>query len=274
MTKSSTPHESAPSATPRDGQSPRYGFEQESRERLAGIEATWDPGTRALLESLGLAPGRRCLEAGAGGGSIAKWMAERVRPNGSVLATDIDTAHLEPLADGVLEVRRHDLRRDDLPVGAFDLVHERSVISWLGASDALDRLVAAMTPGGWLLLEDFDWAIGGAGDESPRVAKAYDAILGLLESVGYDRHYGHTLLRRLEQSGLEETGSAGRSYVVCGGSPGTAFDRLSMLAQRGALLGSGALTELEFDETLRYLSNPANHVLTPLMFAAWGRKPK
>jgi hypothetical protein len=85
----------------------RYGFEEEKPERLAGIEATWDPGTWALLESIGVGPGWRCLEAGAGGGSIAAWMAERVGPDGSVLATDIDTTHLEPLGGGVLEVRRH-----------------------------------------------------------------------------------------------------------------------------------------------------------------------
>jgi SAM-dependent methyltransferase len=251
----------------------RYGFEEEKPERLAGIEATWDPGTRALLESFGVGPGWRCLEVGAGGGSIAAWMAERVGPDGSVLATDIDTTHLGPLGDGVLEVRRHDLRCDDLPVESFDLVHERSVLSWLGASDALERLVAAVAPGGWLVVEDFDWATGGPGDDAPAVAKAYEAILELIESVGYDRRYGRTLLRRPERSGLEETGCEGRAYVMRGGSPGTAFDRFSMLAQREALLGSGALTEREVEQTHRYLNDPASHVLTPVLFAAWGRKP-
>jgi hypothetical protein len=102
-----------------------------------------------------------------------------------------------------------------------------------------------VAPGGWLLVEDFDWATGGPGDDAPAVAKAYHDILERIESVGYDRHYGRTLLRRLERSGLEETGSEGRAYVLRGGSPGTAFDRFSMLAQREALLGSEALTEPE-----------------------------
>ena len=61
--------------------------------------------------------------------------------------------------------------------------------------------------------------------------------------------------------------------MTTSGSPGTAFDRFSMLAQREALLGSGALTEPELDETHRYLNDPASHVLTPVLFAAWGRKP-
>jgi SAM-dependent methyltransferase len=251
----------------------RYGFEDEKPERLAGIEATWDRGTRALLTSLGIGPGWRCLEAGAGGGSIAAWMAERVAPEGSVLAVDLDTTFVEPLAGGALEVRRHDLLRDDLPASAFDLVHERSVLSWLGESDALARLVASLAPGGWLVMEDFDWGICGSADGSPVVAKAYEAIIGLLEGVGYQRHYGRTLMRRLERAGLEEIAGEARSYVLRGGSPGTAFDRYSMLAHRDAILASGALTEPEFDETLRFLEDPHELVLTPVLYAAWGSKP-
>jgi hypothetical protein len=46
-----------------------------------------------------------------------------------------------------------------------------------------------------------------------------------------------------------------------------------MLAHRDALVDSGALTESELEETLRYLEDPSKHVLTPVLFAAWGRKP-
>jgi len=56
----------------------RYGLEHEKPVGLAGIEATWDPGTRELLDSLGVGSGWSCLEAGAGAGSIAAWLAERV----------------------------------------------------------------------------------------------------------------------------------------------------------------------------------------------------
>ena len=200
-------------------------------------------------------------------------MAERVGPDGTVLAVDLDTTHVEPLEGGVLEVRRHDLRHDELPAGVFDLVHERSVLSWLGDSDALERLVASLAPGGWLLAEDFDWAIYGSADGAPTVAKAYDTIIGLLERVGYQPHFGRTLLRRLERAGLEDTACEGRSYVLRGGSPGTAFDRHSLLAHRDALVETGGLTELELDETLRRLEDPGELIVTPVLLAAWGRKP-
>jgi hypothetical protein len=143
----------------------------------------------------------------------------------------------------------------------------------LGDSDALERLVASLAPGGWLLAEDFDWALFGTPDGSPTAAAAYEAIISLLERVGYQRHYGRTLLRRLERAGLEDTASEGRSYVLRGGSPGTAFDRYSLLAHREAIVGTGALTESELDETLRRLEDPSELVLTPVLCAAWGRKP-
>ena len=65
------------------------------RERLAGLEAALDPGTREHLTRLGVGPGKRCLEIGAGGGSVAFWLAERVAPGGTVVATDIETSFLE-----------------------------------------------------------------------------------------------------------------------------------------------------------------------------------
>jgi hypothetical protein len=47
----------------------------------------------------------------------------------------------------------------------------------------------------------------------------------------------------------------------------------SAVAQRDALVGSGAVTDDEFDETQRYLGDPDCHILTPVLYAAWGRGP-
>jgi ubiquinone/menaquinone biosynthesis C-methylase UbiE len=78
-------------------------WEQE-RERLAGIEALWDPGTKAILSRY-VGAGSRVLEAGAGGGSVVSWLASEVGDSGHVLAIDLDTRFVEPLASDVVEVR-------------------------------------------------------------------------------------------------------------------------------------------------------------------------
>src|SRR3954451_24456236 len=93
------------------------------RDRLDSLTALYDPGTLRLCERLGLAPGWHCLDAGAGTGSLALALAERVGDAGSVTALEVPTGFLEPLASDVLTVVRADLATDPLPAGAFDLVH-------------------------------------------------------------------------------------------------------------------------------------------------------
>ena len=72
---------------------------REGRERLDAVEALLDPGSIALLDRIGIEPGCTCLELGAGGGSIAKWLSARVGATGQVVATDLDTRHLVGLAE-------------------------------------------------------------------------------------------------------------------------------------------------------------------------------
>src|ERR671936_3170110 len=106
-----------------------FGNAQEiQRERLATLASLFDPGTVAVLEPLGVGPGWRCLEVGAGGGSIASWLCERVAPDGAVVATDLDATVLRGLSHPNLEVRVHDVVVDDLPFDEFDLVHLRLVL--------------------------------------------------------------------------------------------------------------------------------------------------
>jgi SAM-dependent methyltransferase len=99
------------------------------------------------LNLIGVREGWRCLDVGAGGGSATRLLAERVGDTGSVLAVDLDTRLLAPLASARVEVRRHDLLADPLPDGAFDLVHARNLLMHLPARvDALRRLLAAVRP--------------------------------------------------------------------------------------------------------------------------------
>src|SRR4051812_39774140 len=68
--------------------------EEPTRRRFTGLPLVFDAGTTRHLLALGIGPGWQCLEVGAGGGSVAVWVAEQVGVTGSVLATDIDTRFL------------------------------------------------------------------------------------------------------------------------------------------------------------------------------------
>src|SRR6185437_12411661 len=101
-------------------------------------------------------PGWRCLEIGAGRGSMAVWLAQRVGTNGRVVATDVDTTSLNRLDLSNLEVRRHDILSDSLDAldpGSFDLVCARPLLSWLvGKREAaMRRIVECLRPGGRII---------------------------------------------------------------------------------------------------------------------------
>ena len=106
---------------------------------LGGLAGMFDHFTQArITESVSLA-GARCLELGAGNGSIAVWLADQVGPDGEVIATDIDTRHI-PEHDR-LTILRHDLLSDPLPAGPFDLT------STPGACSATSRTGTRSQPG-------------------------------------------------------------------------------------------------------------------------------
>ena len=67
------------------------GREVAEDERLTLLEQIFDPLSRRRRDMV--QPGWRCLEVGAGRGSMAVWLAEQVGPSGHVVATDIDVGY-------------------------------------------------------------------------------------------------------------------------------------------------------------------------------------
>src|SRR5882762_7784907 len=129
----------------------------EASGRFDALASLFDSGTKRHVEALGPIENWRCLEVAAGGGSIARWLAARVGKGGSVVATDIDVRHLQDLSLPNLEIVQHNILDDALPEPAFDLVHTRLLLVHLPRrEDALDRMISALRPGGWLLAEEFD----------------------------------------------------------------------------------------------------------------------
>jgi SAM-dependent methyltransferase len=64
-----------------------------------------------------------------------------------------------------LDVRQHDIVNDTLGQSAFDLIHARLVLEHLRERDeVLQKLVRALRPGGWLVIEDMSPIIMAAWD--------------------------------------------------------------------------------------------------------------
>ncbi len=130
---------------------------QEGRRRLALLEQSLDPATFRRLETIGVSEGWRCLEVGAGGGTICEWLAQRVGAAGRVCAVDVDARFLHRLSYPQLDIREEDILLTDLPAGWFDLVHTRWTLMHIPARDrVLGKLIELLKPGGTLFLEEAD----------------------------------------------------------------------------------------------------------------------
>jgi SAM-dependent methyltransferase len=249
----------------------------QARARFDALATIFDPGTIGHLLGLGVDSGWHCLEVGAGGGSIAAWLCGRVGPGGRVVATDIDPRFLEELAEPNLEVRRHDIDSDSLPEAAFDLVHARLLLAHLPGRDAvLARLVAALKPGAWILLEEFDSLSMRADPLVNPAETALGAWLGaqrVLASRGVEMRFGRLLAGCLRHHGREDTGAEGRVFMWQGRSAGARLLRSNLEQLRREMVDCGWTTNTEVEHDLTRLDSEDFLAPSPVMWASWGRRP-
>ena len=103
---------------------PAYVWQHELKgepERLRMMSDVLDPASRGHLERIGVVEGWRCLEIGAGNGSLSQWLAKRVGPTGKVIASDINVDLMRGIATDNLDVCRLDVVKDEAPGAPFDL---------------------------------------------------------------------------------------------------------------------------------------------------------
>jgi SAM-dependent methyltransferase len=246
-------------------------------DRWSALSELFDEATFRHLDRLGVGPGWHCLDVGAGGGRVAQWLADRVVPEGSVTASDIDTRWLDALDDPRLRVLRHDATRDPLPA-AYDLVHTRLVLVHLPDVEAvLDRLVGALRPGGWVLLEEFDVSFVGGVCHDPqtdaeRLANLVDSqFVALVRARGARPDLAHNLWRLLVQRGLVQARAEG-TFVI-GGSAASRLLLSNYQQVQDHLLESGGVSVEDFRAHLADLRAGTLPVSLPAMVRTWARRP-
>ena len=254
------------------------GREAAEDERLALLEQIYDPVSRrrrAFVE-----PGWRCLEIGAGRGSMAVWLAEQVGPAGQVVATDIDTEYLQRLDLPNLEVREHDILEDSLDQlgapGSFDLVCSRLMLFHLqGRQEAAIRQMSkCLRPGGWLFDEDADWGMAAPIDLGHPLYDGYQRVWrdgDWWTPRGYDKAFGRKLPALFERAGLQDIRHEAATEVARGGSPWARWwiPTLEVINELG---GADEAERREVDVMTAALADPTVWILRELLHACWGRQ--
>lgn len=81
----------------------------------ATLQAAMEPASAWMLEALALAPGQRILELAAGTGDTGLMAAQRIRPDGTLICTDV----AEEMLDAA-RARAHELGLDNVEFKAMD----------------------------------------------------------------------------------------------------------------------------------------------------------
>ncbi|MFF4013533.1 methyltransferase domain-containing protein [Streptomyces sp. NPDC001843] len=251
--------------------------QEEAGERFDAFTALFDPTTFRHLEALGIGPGLRCWEVGAGGTSVVSWLAEKVGPTGKVVATDIDVSRVAVVARPPVEVRVHDVGAEEPPGEGFDLVHARLVLVHVRDRErALRSMVSALRPGGRLLVEDADAALQPLpcpdeyGPEQEHANRLRHGFRKLLADRGVDLSYGRKLPRLLREAGLRDVQADARFPLA---SPAcTALESATVRQIRGQLVAAGLATDEDIDRHLSNVASGTMDLATAPMISAWGRK--
>jgi SAM-dependent methyltransferase len=225
-----------------------------SRIRL--LEEVWDGLAVRRLADVGVQRGWRCLEAGAGGGSIARLLSDLVGATGTVIAADINTRFLEEIGSPNVEVRRLDVRTDDVGSG-YDLVHTRMLLSHLPDPVGVARkLIASLRPGGTFVFEEFDLTRSlPVGDPGPHAAGA-SRIMGLICHVAREHVLFHPDGGTKVAAALGDARAEVYGEVFRGGSPAATWHARSYEAARSVVVGDGLATDEEYDELRTCLADP------------------
>lgn len=246
--------------------------------RLRLIEQFNDPSTFRLLDDIGVADGWRCLEVGAGGGSVVRRLSQRVGPTGKVVAADLDVRFLGDIDADNVEVRRCDITQDPLEPSSYDLVHIRSVLTHLRDPMAvLRRLVTALRPGGWLMAEDVDNGTVEAADPDHPCAKGFDLcaqarIKFLLAGGVMDLRYGRTLPVHIAQLGLADVRNEAVAMTGPGRSPMSQLMIRSFQPIDDAMVANGFVGQQEASDARSAFADPSFLYRGGLIVAVWGRK--
>ena len=243
------------------------------RARLRLLEELHDPLSAGQLDAIGVSEGWRCLDVGAGGGSVTRMLAARVGSTGSVLAVDLDTSLLDGLASDRVEVRRLDLLVDQLPQAAFDLVHARLLLMFVSPRlGTLERMVNAAQPGGWVASIAPDFSTVALSTTSVVWQRVWSQFLDAAMAGGWDPAYGARLYGDLCAAGLVDVHADYLVRCSAGGSlePRLLSLTLERLRERIVHLGGDSG---EIDEAQRLLAEPHIAITSPTRCVAHGRRP-
>lgn len=227
-----------------------------------------DAGTRSRIRGL---PGwphlRRCLEIGAGAGSMSRWLAGQVEgEDGLVVACDLKPELIGShprLATVGLDLTAGTRLVEVLDRG-YDLILARMTLQHLpNRRRLLHELVGLLRPGGSLLVEDWaalresdDVVICAPSPDAEALYRRYQrAVATVFDQAGVDRRWARQVHRFMREEGLQHVSTVHGGSYWPGGHPGLQMVATAVAQLRCSLLEAG-LSGPELDQLVELTGDP------------------
>ncbi|MET0827880.1 MAG: methyltransferase domain-containing protein [Microbacterium sp.] len=241
-------------------------------ERLTLMSEMLDPQLFFRLTQIGVTEGWRCLEVGAGNGSVSRWLSGQVGPTGSVVTSDIDIDLLQRIDASNVTVRRIDATRDDLG-SDYDLVVARAILHHLPERAAvLARLATAVRPGGCIVLEEPDFHPVLATDSST-LREFWEGWLVWADRHQIDYFVGRKIPGMLVAQGLDDVRAYGETILYRGGSLTARYLEATMRELEGSLRDSGYIADSVWTDAMKLFRNDSFWSWQNSYVTSVGRKP-
>ncbi|MGW7368020.1 class I SAM-dependent methyltransferase [Streptomyces sp. NPDC054841] len=236
---------------------------------------TYDDITLTRLTLLGAGPGWRCLDVGAGTGTVARRLLSQAHV-AAVLAVDRDVRFLTDRPLPGLTALEADITDPDFDPGRFQLVHARFVLMHLPSwHHMISRLAGLVAPGGVLVLSDaIDLTTTAASADTPYTRVMLAMWQGLRDSIGTDISWVPDYPRLLRAAGLAPVAAEIHVPPLLPGSPISRFWAGTWDRARERIVATGLVDDATIDEAIRRLDSPDCAALSPGMITAWGWKPE
>lgn len=223
-------------------------------DRLALMSQMLDPQLFFRLGQMGVGEGWRCLEVGAGNGSVSRWLGGQVGATGSVVVSDIDPDLIGSIDATNITARRIDVVNDDLGSG-YDLVIARALLHHIPERTAvMGRLSDAVRPGGYLVLEEPDFSTVLA-TGSPTMQAFWEGWLAWAASEDIDYFFGHKIPPHLVKLGMKPVQAYGETILYQGGSLAARYLESTMRELQASLLRSGFISQTVWDDAMALFGN-------------------
>ena len=251
-------------------------YNETERRRLEALAAVMDPFTFHQLDRIGIQPGWRCLEVGAGLGTVSQWIAKQLGDDGEVLCTDLQTDFIVEIDHPLIRTEKLDIMQPPSDFGPFDLAVMRAVHHHIPDHDTAARnLIQAMRPGGHILYVEPDVHPAFC-DDHPVWKRYWQAIFEWGERMDIDYYIGRRVPGQLATIGMDIVSVRGETALFNGSeteNPARELYRRTLDVLLPDLLEQGLLSKADGEELYPLLDNPNAWLMCFCFFATHARKP-